>query len=114
MPSQRFFNNSKIHKLKDSRLRKVRFEFRTLIFLAYKGKKRELNLEMGAIRRDKWLDFDSKQESLRRLLKRREELDLYFQKSPISCWFCGDRMKDLTQDSDSLFWFCPEHIRTDR
>ena len=39
----------------------------------------------------------------------RNKLKIHYHRCPISCWFCGNRMKDLVKDLETGFWFCVEH-----
>ena len=106
MNSQGHIVKKKIRSLKDSKLRKIRYELRTLFFLFYKRRDRELNIELGRIRGDNSLSFDGRTERLKKLIKERENLRIFFIQCPINCSMCGNRMEDLIQDPCSLFWFC--------
>ncbi len=104
--SSKLKNKQKVRILKNPRLRKIRYELRTLLSLEYYKKRKELYKRSGDIRGDKSISYDERKERLKRLLKDIEKLKLTFHRSTISCWVCGDRMNDLIQDPDSLFWFC--------
>ncbi len=106
MNTQRHIVKKKIRSLKDSKLRKIRYELRTLFFLAFKRRNRELNVKLGEIRVDNSLSFDGRRERLKKLIKERENLQIFFSQCPINCSLCGNRMEDLIQDPCSLFWFC--------
>jgi len=82
-------NKGKIRKLTDPKLRKIRYEIRTLFYLFYQNKLLDL---LG----------ENKTSEI-------ERIKLIYNRNPISCWFCGNRKDDLTQDPDSLFWFCCNH-----
>lgn len=99
--SSKLKNKQKVRILKNPRLRKIRYELRTLLSLELGKRIKELNKHP-----DTSLNYDERKERLKRRLKDLEKLKLTFHRSPISCWVCGDRMNDLIQDSDSLFWFC--------
>ena len=94
-------NIRKVRKLTDPRLRKIRYGLRTLVYLLYQNKLAEL--------REEYTAHDSERDSTL-ILREKEELDLFYHRHHISCWFCGSRMEDLIQESDSLFWFCYKHI----
>jgi len=47
-------------------------------------------------------------ERLKKLIKERENLRIFFSQCPINCSLCGNRMEDLIQDPCSLFWFCKD------
>ena len=83
-------SGKKIHRLRNSKLRKVRFELRTLLYLVCKD---ELLRLQG-------FTFGE-----------RKKFENYFHRSPIACWVCGDRMEDLVRDPDTKFWFCTKHFR---
>ncbi len=106
MNSQRHTVKKKIRSLKNPQLRKIRYELRTLFFLVYKRRYRDLNVELGKIRVNNSLSFDGRTERLKKLIKERENLDISFRQYPINCSLCGNRMEDLIQDPCSLFWFC--------
>ncbi len=99
----------KIRTLKNSRLRKVRYELRTLLLLLFEDKKREINLRMGEIRTDDSLSYDGRGEKLKKLLKERENLILSASQHPINCSFCGSREEDLIYQLENHMWVC--HIR---
>jgi len=82
-------SKKKVHKLKDAKLRKIRYELRTLLYLVYNKRIYQL--------RDKEL------QSFRN----------HFFRCPIICWFCGTRMEDLIQDPDTKYWFCVNHYDED-
>ncbi len=106
MNSQGHIVKKKIRSLKSLKLRKIRYELRTLFFLVYKRRKRELNIKLGEVRVDSSLSFDGRTERLKKLIKERENLDISFRQYSINCSLCGNRMEDLIQDPCSLFWFC--------
>lgn len=96
----------KVRELKDLKLRRIRYELRTLIFLEYEKRKKDFYKRLGDIKRDTSLSYDEKKESEKKLRKDKERLWLSYHRRPICCWFCGNRMEELIQDPDSLFWFC--------
>ncbi len=73
----------KIRELKNPRLRKIRYELRTLIFLEFLSRCRKNGTR---------------------------DLYLPFHRHPICCFVCHNRMEDLIQSPDSLFWFCRDHF----
>ena len=86
MKSQKFSQHKrKVHKLKDPKLRKIRYELRSLLFSIYE---REYFNLIG---------------------KEGQDFKKHFFRCPIICWFCGTRMEDLIQDPDTKFWFCVDH-----
>ena len=87
MTSQNLSKSKKgVHKLKDPRLRKIRYELRTLLHLIYK--KRMIQLRDIPFR------------------KERKNFEKHFFQCPIMCWSCGTRMDDLIQSSVTKSWFC--------
>lgn len=92
----------KVRKLTDPKLRKIRYEIRTLFYLFYQKKLLDL--------RDEYAFIKIKRERSRSLIwSEMEKIKLIYNRNPISCWFCGNRKDDLIQDPDSLFWFCVDH-----
>lgn len=77
----------KIRVLRDPKLRKIRYELRTLLHLACRDKMMELRSDYKAV-------------------LERNKLKTHYHRSPISCWACGNRMKDLVKDPETGFWFC--------
>ncbi|HEC37109.1 MAG TPA: hypothetical protein ENI29_02670 [bacterium] len=75
----------KIRKLKDPKLRKIRYEIRTLFYLIYKDGLLRLRNVSGIPQR---------------------ELSKSFSQSPIGCWWCGNRMRDLQLYPEWNHWGC--------
>ncbi len=95
-------NKRKIRRLTDPKLRKVRYEIKTLFYLFYQKKLLDL--------RDEYASYKIKRERSQGLIWREiERIKLIYNRHPISCWFCGNRKEDLIQDPESLFWFCVDH-----
>ena len=111
MNQQNIHVKEKARRLKDQRLRKIRYELRTLLFLEYEKRRKEFYKKLGDIKRDSSLSYDQKREKERDLRKENERLMLNYHRHPIGCWFCGNRKDDLIQDLDSLFWFCLDHFQ---
>ncbi|KKM85642.1 hypothetical protein LCGC14_1287000 [marine sediment metagenome] len=76
----------RIRELKSPKLRKIRYELRTLLFLEFVNR-----IKKNGTR----------------------ELYLPFRRRPICCATCRNRMEDLIQDPNSLFWFCKDHFDLD-
>jgi len=96
----------KVRSLKNPRLRKVRYELRTLLFLLFEEKKMEIYQKMGDVRRDDSISFDGKKERNKLLLKEEESLILSFIQCPINCSLCGCREEDLIYQLDNHMWVC--------
>lgn len=94
-------NKGKIRRLTNPKLRKVRYEIRTLFYLVYQKKQSDLREESTGY---------SNKRSKALIWHEMEKIKLIYHRHPISCWFCGDRTEDLIQDTDSLFWFCCDHF----
>jgi len=77
----------KIRVLRDPKLRKIRYELRTLLHLACRDKMVELRSDYKKV-------------------LERNKLERHYRRCPISCWVCGNRMKDLVRDPETGFWFC--------
>lgn len=80
----------KTRSLKDSKLRKIRYEFRTLLHLAFRDKMVEIQNDLD----------------LKYSILEHNKLKIHYSRCPISCWACGNRMKDLVKDPETGFWFC--------
>ena len=96
----------KVRILKNSRLRKVRYELRTLHFLLFENRKRALRLEISEVRADHSINYDGRREKLKKLLKERNDLILSFSQHPINCSMCGNREGDLIFRLEDHVWVC--------
>jgi len=87
-PQQRILPlvKKKIRKLKNPKLRKIRYEIRTLFYLIYRKEMLRLRSSSDPFARKRFQRY-------------------YFQ-CPINCWMCGTRMEDLIRDPETKFWFC--------
>ncbi|TXT53614.1 MAG: hypothetical protein BAJALOKI2v1_900018 [Promethearchaeota archaeon] len=101
-------NKRGVHILKDPRLRKIRYNLRSILFLEY-----QRGIKIFLERREK-LDIkeDRKEISYREwrqkiieIKKERLRLHVAFQSNPICCIRCGSRQNDLEKDEESL-WVC--------
>lgn len=97
----------KVRRLRDFRLRKVRYEIRTLLFLLFKKGKRDIYTRMGEVRRNNSISYGARSEELKVLNKKIENLILSFCKSPINCSLCSIRIEDLMQQDQ--MWVCYNH-----
>ncbi|MEJ2293690.1 MAG: hypothetical protein P8Y23_02875 [Candidatus Lokiarchaeota archaeon] len=86
----------KIHGLKSEKLKKIRYELRTLLRLEY-------NSRIANINEEYWLEGDS---LVRKQLIREEmQLKEIHRKYPINCIICGDRMRNLVY-YPQYGWLC--------
>ena len=99
------FNESrseiKIRRLESPKLRRVRYEIRTLLYLIYQKKLSDLRKEYTTCESERDCSL---------ILREKESIRLTYHRHSISCYFCGNRMDDLFQDPSSLFWFCSSHL----
>lgn len=85
--------------VKNARLRKLRYELRSLIREAYLNRRDELHEKLMA------------SESIEIKIsfsKKRQELDRVFKKSPICCKYCGDMEGDHVYNPYLEAWFCED------
>jgi len=106
---RKFRTQKRVHKLKDPRLRRIRYGFRILIRLEYDrrraefDKKREkLHLEFSK----NLLSYKDMFEKEKILLRETEELSLLLASIPTVCAWCGSHMEDLVFNPRRQCWFC--------
>jgi len=99
-------NKKGIRKLASPRLRRVRYNLRTLIYLEYRERRKKIDEKYDFIAANKSLDYYKKVEKKSKSLREREKLDRTFDRHSICCRYCGDRMEDLIFDSKRQGWFC--------
>ena len=95
-----------VQKLKDEKLKKIRYELRTLLRLEKEKRWRDLQKRFVKIARDKSLSYDEEKKKTRFILKKQEELDLSYGRYPLCCGICGDRMRNLIYNPIMLQWRC--------
>ena len=103
---KKFRTQKRIHKLKDPKLRKIRYELRTLLHLMYRKRSHEFWEELSIIREDKTLSYDQRREKMREIRKERERLQLRMSASPIGCVWCANQMEDLVFNPKRQCWIC--------
>jgi len=101
-------NKSKkiIQKLRNEKLRKIRYELRTLLRLEKEKRWRELHDRYVALSNDKSLSYDEEKKEIRFILKKREKLDLNYVRYPLCCGVCGDRTENLVYNPVKCQWLC--------
>jgi hypothetical protein len=111
-------NKRGVHILKDPRLRKIRYNLRSILFLEYQRRikifleKRE-KLDRKEDRKE--ISYRGWRQKIIDIKKERLSLHVAFQSNPIYCIRCGSRQNDLEQDEESL-WVCKnnQHELNDR
>ena len=83
--------------LKDPRLRKIRYELRTLIRLIWLNRRRELS--------KKELESEDVEEMVK-IARKIQKLKRGLIKHPIGCTLCGDRDVDLIYNPNDSSWYC--------
>ena len=105
-PQRKFRMKKRIHSLRDPKLRKIRYNFRTLLRLWYKEEGREYLAEKAKVRKDKTLSYDQRKKKLRELREADEELVSRYAAASISCGWCSNKMRDLVFEPSRQSWFC--------
>lgn len=95
-----------VQKLRSKKLRKVRYELRTLLRLEYQKRNRVFDKEFVAIGKDKSLSYDGRWEKRGFIIKKQEELKFAYGHYPLCCGICGDRMKNLVFNPVMYQWRC--------
>lgn len=105
----RYIPKSKLRWLKNPRLRKIRAEFRKLLYAWFKKEQRRLIDEEKRIYGLEQEGKISRESSLRRghyYLHKREQLNIAKSKYPISCGWCSNKEEDLVFEEDSGCYLC--------
>lgn len=95
-----------VQKLMSERLRKVRYELRTLLRLEYQKKYRNFDERLIVVGQDKSLSYDEYREKHGLILRKKEELDSAYFRYPLCCGFCGDRTENLVYNPVKYRWRC--------
>jgi len=95
-----------VHSVENIRLKKIRYNLRTVLRLAFDEKLKSFNEEISKVQGIESLDYLEKEVALRKIFKRKEDLIIRKQRSPINCVVCGERMEDLFYISSNASWRC--------
>ena len=95
-----------VQKLKDERLRKIRYELRTLLRLEKEKRVDDLHKKFVAISNDESLSYSERKEKRGVIIKEQERLNLTYDRYPLCCGVCGDRMKNLVFNPVMCQWRC--------
>lgn len=96
----------KVQDLKDPKMRKIRYELRTLLRLEYESRLEKFHKRLSDIRERSGLTYEQKRDKLREIRMEREKLKLTKLKYPINCAICGDRMENLVWNPNREQWRC--------
>ena len=99
-------NKKVVQNLKDEKLRKIRYEFRTLLHLESEKRIKDLHDELVAISCNKSLSYNEYAEKTQPIVKNQERLRLAYSIYPLCCGICGDRMKNLVYNPVMYQWRC--------
>ncbi|TFF97692.1 MAG: hypothetical protein EU541_07885 [Promethearchaeota archaeon] len=91
-----------------SSLKKVRYVFRTVLYLKYKEEQRIFSKKIDKINKDDLISYDDKKKMINNLISQEENLNLIKRFYPISCILCGTRMEDLIFLLDFSGYFCDD------
>jgi hypothetical protein len=105
-PERKFRMRKRIHSLRNPKIRKIRYNFRSLLHLWYREKGKEYMVKKANVREDKTLSYEQRQKKLRSLRERDEELQSALAAAPISCGWCSDKVDDLVFEPSRQSWFC--------
>jgi hypothetical protein len=105
-PPQRKRKKKRIHSLKDPALRKIRYNFRSLLYLWYKEKGKEYLAEKAEIRDNKTLSYQQRKRLLRKLREADEELQYTLAAAPLGCGWCSNMMDDLVLEPKRQTYYC--------
>ena len=95
-----------VQRLKDERLRRIRYELRTLLRLEKEKRWFKLNDKYYSFAEDKSLSYSERKEKRSFIIKEQEKLNLTYDRYPLCCGVCGDRMKNLAFNPVMCQWRC--------
>jgi hypothetical protein len=108
----------KIHVLNNSRLRKIRYNLRSILYLEFKKRQQSLIEERRRVHREYRGGKISEKEYVdkkRELLQKKAELTNLVLTNPIRCTMCKSRRNDLEQDEDGIYYcYLGRHELDDR
>lgn len=99
-------NKKKVQNLRNLKLRKIRYELRTLLHLEFEKRLRLLTREWKKLYEDKSLSYEQWSEMHKKVNMNREKLELMEKRYPICCNICGDRMENLVWNPNRHQWRC--------
>ena len=95
-----------VQKLRGEKLRKVRYELRSLLRLEKEKRWRDLQERFVALGEDKSLSYDERKKKRRFIIRKQEELDLTYVRFPLCCGICGNRVRNLVYNPVKHQWLC--------
>ena len=101
-------NKSKkvVQKLRNEKLRKIRYEFRTLLRLEKDKRWADLHKKFVAFSNDKSLSYDERKKHRSFIIKKQEELDRTYVRFSLCCGICGKRERNLVYNPVKYQWLC--------
>ena len=106
LPQGRSKARKKIHHLRDSKLRRIRYGFRSLLYLLYRESIDKSFAKYSDIQTDEALSYKQRKKILREILEQREDLVSAMRRSPLICGWCSDLTEDLVLNPKRQSWFC--------
>ena len=95
-----------VQKLKDEKLRKIRYELRTLLRLEKEKRINDLHKKFVDISNNESLSYDERVEKRQPIIRRQEDLRISYGLYPLCCGICGNRMKNLVYNPVMYQWRC--------
>jgi len=95
-----------VQRLENPKLRKVRYELRTLLRLEYEKRLNLLTAEWKKLYENNSLTYEERFEIHKNINMRREKLEAMKRRYPINCAICGDRMENLVWNPNRHQWRC--------
>lgn len=95
-----------VQGLKDAKLRRIRYELRTLLYLEKEKRIDELHDSFALLHKDGSIDFKKKKKEYRIIIEEQEILRLNYGRYPLCCGICGDRMANLIYNPIMHQWRC--------
>jgi hypothetical protein len=95
-----------VQKLKNDRLRKIRYELRTLLRLENEKRINDLHNKFAILSNNKSLTYEERKKKYRLIIKEQEDLRISYGSYPLCCGICGDRMANLIYNPIMYQWRC--------
>ncbi|MEJ2248483.1 MAG: hypothetical protein P8Y70_01135 [Candidatus Lokiarchaeota archaeon] len=100
------FKNKKkvIQTLQHPRLRKIRYEFRTLLRLLYDDQQKEFYDKVRKIDMDKSLSYEERKSKRIPIIREQQRIAYEYRTFPIGCGVCANREKNLVYLPNRVQW----------
>ncbi|MGM0469639.1 MAG: hypothetical protein ACQERB_12630 [Promethearchaeati archaeon] len=99
-----------VQRLENPKLRKIRYEFRTLLNLWYHEEIKKFHKKIKAFGLDKSLSYDERFSKKVKLLREEENFIEVRNTFPLGCRICADRRVNLEYYPEKGCWYCADGL----